>query len=165
MEIVSRKEIYTIIKDNENSESLWYFLEKDLGKNFLEENDKKSFREWITKINYWHHNNSGFYQNLKQMFTQDGNLDFIEGQEDIGVIRKGTESVIVRNADMGLAIGLHSPDLKNLSESQWKNFEKILSAIDVGLINAKDFHSLISFDTISNELKNKDSVKEKKVKL
>lgn len=165
MDLLPRKEILEIIRDTDHSVSLWSFVNSDMSKELLSEDERKNFVDWITKINQWHHNTRGFYQNLKELFSKDGQLNFIEGQEDIGVLRLENESVIVRNADMGLSISLHTPNLKELSIKEWENFEKIISLLDVGLIDAKNFHSLISFDRMNNELKNKDSKKEAKFKL
>ncbi len=165
MNLLPRKEILETIRDTNNSVSLWSFVNSEMSKDLLSEDERKNFSDWITKINQWHHNNKGFYPNLKELFSKDGQLNFIEGQEDIGVLRLENESVIVRNADMGLSISLHSPKLKELSIKEWKNFEKIISLLDIGLIDAKNFHSLISFDKMNHELKNKDSKKETKLKL
>lgn len=164
MNVVKKSDLYPIIH-NEGNKSLWEFINSETAKSLLEENDIKEYREWINKINYNHHNQSGFYKNLEDIFTIDGKLEFINGQEDIGAIKFNEQVVIVRNADMGISISLNSKNLDKITKEEWKNFEKIISCLDVAFNNAKDFHSLIEFDKLNIELKNKDSLKQNKNKI
>lgn len=164
MNVVKKSELYSIIRNEENK-SLWEFVQSETAKSFLEEKDIKDYREWINKINYNHHNQSGFYKNLEEIFKIDGKLEFINGQEDIGAIQLNEQVVIVRNADMGISISLHSNNLEKTTKEEWKNFEKIISCLDIAFNNAKDFHSLIEFDRMNEELKNKDSIKKNKTKI
>lgn len=164
MRIVPIKELLSLSK-NEHNKFLWPFLEDDLSSNFISDKEKKEYISWIKKVNQNHHNDGSFYSNLKEIFIEDGKSFFLEGQEDLGGIGIKNVVVIVRNAEMGITFTLSKIDASPINEDDWKNYQKVLSALDLAFINAKDFHFLKSFDNISNELKIKDSVKEQKVKI
>ncbi len=163
MEIVPKNELYSNLK--QEGISLWEVATEDISKKFLNDESRKKIITWIKQINYRHHNEADFFNNLKEIFTCDGKENVILGQEDTAAIRLGTESIVVRNADMGVNFTLYSNNVKEMNENQWKNFEKMLSALEVGFINAKNFHSLIQFDKISTSIGKNNSITNQKIKL
>lgn len=164
MRIVPFVELCSLLKKDEN-QSLWTFVESSQTHMMVNEKEKKEYLNWINKINYHHHNDGEFHNNLKAIFVEDGKSHFISGQEDLGGIALNNSVVIVRNAEMGVAFTLAKIDDGAITKKDWKDHQKILSALDVAFVNAKDFHLLKSFDNMNNELKNKDSIKEHKVKI
>jgi hypothetical protein len=164
MRVVPKTELYSLLK-KEHNQSLWSFVNVAQENNLIDEKTKETYLDWINLINYKHHNETGFYDNLEKIFVEDGISHFINGQEDLGAIALNNSVVIVRNAEMGVAFTLSKLGDEPISKDDWKDHQRILSAIDLAFNNPKDFHLLKSFDKMNRELKNKDSVKEHKVKI
>ncbi|NCQ52219.1 hypothetical protein GW796_10100 [archaeon] len=164
MKIVPRNEIYGF-SENKNNQSLWEFVSSEEAKHLLLDDDEQNMKDWTKKINYNHHNTIGFFANFKNIFKVDGKFEFLAGQEDIGAIQLEKEVVIVRHTDMGVSLSIYSPNINELIKKEWNNVEKILYALDIGFVSAKDFHSLNEFDKLNKELANNNLLKQKKFKL
>lgn len=164
MRIVPKVELFNLIK-NDKINSLWNFLESDNGKKILSEKEIKNWKNWISDINRKHHNTASFYFNLENIFIVNGKKEFINGQEDIGAINNKSEFVLIRNSEMGINVSLVSEDQDIITKENWKNIEKILSIINIGLDNYKELHSIIQFDNINESVIENSSVKKNKVKI
>ncbi len=164
MRVVPKAELFALLK-KDHSKSLWSLMESSQSNIVLDEKSRKDYINWINLVNYNHHNDVKFNENLQAIFVEDGVSHFVAGQEDLGAIALENSAVIVRNAEMGVAFTLVQLDANPITQKDWEDHQKILSALDVAFINAKDFHLLKSFDNINKELKNKASVKEHKVKI
>ncbi len=162
MKIVPLNELSMIYK-SENSVSLWSFV-NDKKTEFLNDKDTKSIMSWINKINSQHHNESGFFTKFKNIFSINGKEQILFGQEDVAAIENNKNTIVVRQAEMGVAFGIIFNKEKTLKEN-WKDIEDMLAVLDVGFNNPKNFHSLILFDTIEEDLEKKSITKKQSVKI
>ena len=64
MEIVPKNELYSILK--QESIALWMFAQEDISKKFLNDESREKIITWIKKINYRHHDEANFFNNLKE---------------------------------------------------------------------------------------------------
>jgi hypothetical protein len=163
MNFLNSNELYAISK-HEKMKSLWAFIESEES-NFINNADKAEIQKWMKQANAQQHNEGNFFSKLKEIFTEDGVCYVKEGQEDSAAISLNNSVVIVRHSDFGLAFNIIQNDSNDINPENWMNFQRILGGLKLGFINPKDFHSMKIFDNISNELENKDSVKERKVKI
>lgn len=163
MNFLNSNELYSVWK-HEKMKSLWAFVESEEA-NFIDSEEKAEIKKWMNLVNAQQHNDGNFFSKLKEIFTEDGVCYVKEGQEDSGAISFNNSVLIVRHSDFGMAFNIVQNDDNDINPENWKNFQRILSGLKLGFINPKDFHSMKIFDNISNELTNKDSAKERKVKI
>ena len=163
MQFLSINELYSVLK-NEKMVSLWSFLDSEHA-NFISNNDKSAIKKIINKFNYQHHNDGNFFNNLKEIFTEEGNCYLKEGQEDIGAISLNNSVVIVRQSDFGVGLNVIQIDDNDINLENWSNYKKIISLLEIGFINAKDFHSVKFFDNLNNELQKNSSTNDRKAKI
>lgn len=163
MEFLSSNEIYAI-RNHKDEKSLFTFIDSEES-NFIDNVEKAEIKKWMQNLNYQHHNESNFFGKVKEIFTENGICYVKEGQEDRAAISLNNSVVVFRNSDFGVGINIVQTDGNDINSENWGNFQKILSDLQLGFINPKDFHLKKSFDKMNSELEIKDSVKERKAKI
>jgi hypothetical protein len=164
MEFINKDKHYPLITETSKQESLWQFLHSEKS-NFISDAEKAEVLNWMNKVHNQYRRAGDFFSNLKEVFTEDGICHLREGQEDVGAVQHNNSILIIRHSDFGVAFNFLQLDGKDNDENSWDNYRKIISALEIGFINPKDFHLLKVFDNMNNELEKKDSVKERKVKI
>lgn len=161
MKIVKKEEIFMLAKCEHNV-SLWQFLENN---DFLSTQEKNDYKNWLSNLNRTHHNDANFLENFLSIFTTNGKKQVILGQEDIAAVEYNNKKVIIRQSEMGVNISFFQEKDQKITKNEWKDYEKILNYLDLAFINAKDFHSLLDYDNINNELNKTQTIKQIKSKI
>ncbi len=148
MRILTRSETYTATK--ENAFSLYQFC-NDEKNDLLAKESIDKIKKWINEIIYKHHNESGFFQNFKEMFSINNESQVIEGQEDIAGIENNGLKIIVRQAEMGVNFSIIG-NIKDMDLNKIGLLEEAIEVLDIGFNNARNLQSLMLFDNINNTL-------------
>lgn len=162
MRVLTKEEVFKN-KNHESLNSLWTFA-KDNQNKLLNTEQRDAIINWIDSIVIKHHNQSGFFQNFKEMFSINGSSQVIEGQEDIAGLENNGMIFIVRQAEMGVAFGFKTEN-GIIEKSNLLTILDTISKLDVGFNNAKTFQSSILFDTIKENLKTNSNEQKPKLKL
>lgn len=165
MRLLDSNDFYAMDKlSKQKGESLWVFVDSEKS-NFIDDFEKAEIKNFLNKISIQFHTDGNFFSTLKEIFTQDEVCYLKEGQEDKGAIAFNNSVIIVRHSDFGVAFNVVQSDDSEINQENWINYQRMLSGLKLGFINPKDFHLMKSFDNMNSELKLKDSIKERKVKI
>jgi Clathrin adaptor complex small chain len=148
MRVLTRAETYNATK--ENAFSLYQFC-NDEKNDLLSKEAKSELKKWINGIIYKHHNESGFFQNFKDMFSINNESQVIEGQEDIAGIENNGLKIIVRQAEMGVNFSIIG-NMQDMDLNKVGLLEEAVEVLDIGFNNARNLQSLMLFDDINNTL-------------
>jgi hypothetical protein len=156
VKIMEKSDLISIRSKN-REKSFIKFLENDFFKNH--QNLQKEMKKFFQNIQYQHHNEMNFIQNIKEIFQEK----LINGQEDQAALVCDGTVLIFTMSDHGVYLGLiFKNDIFN--EEEWKKCEKMVGLLELGINNPKGFHTMLSYEDLNHQLINQ-SYKTNQIKI
>lgn len=160
MKILNKKEIYSYTnEDRENYHSLLRLTDASiLSSEYIDltinEETKTLIKRVVGDLNYRHHNESNFFDKVKDIFSINSEAQVIEGQEDTAVILHNNIGLIFKSAEPGvfLSVKCKREDIeKNMPE-----VIELLETIQAGFSDKHKFEAIMLMGELKDTLNNKE---------